>query len=156
MKWRIKGAEVIFVGIGVNGSHNPFPPLPHSKQGSSAFAEKWAWLGWRGCFQGALCSTKTPREKLAFFPAAWGLPRSPSTEEAGTTCYRMTKENGRTLSTVWGAGEQGAAVMEDLGIGSRQWLTLRNHLPPARTAPLNKWKACLQDWSVKENIKRTN
>lgn len=101
----------------------PFPlsPAPnkealplHGRDGEAAFRE--------------LCAVpRPPGDKPVSSPVAGSrraLPKSPSTREAGTSCYRMTKENGRTLSTVWRGEEQGAAVMEDLGVGNRQWQTL--------------------------------
>lgn len=136
------------------GLITPFPlsPTPN-KEALPLLINEHGWDG--GAAFRELCAVPRLPEKSQPSPlrhedCLWALPpKKPG------PCYRMTKENGRTLSTVWGGGEQGAAAMEDLGIGSRQWLTLWNHVPPAHTALLSKWKTCLQDWNVKENIKRT-
>lgn len=102
-------------------------------------------------YQGFLEESQSP----PLWQVAGGLLMSPSTGEAGTSCHRMAKENSRTLSTACRSAERGAAVMEDLGIGSRQWQTLWNHHPQPALHP-SAWKTFLQEWSVKENVKRSN
>lgn len=113
--------------------------------------------GWGGeaAFRELCAVPKLPRGKPVSSTVAGGLLTSPSTGEAGTSCHRMAKENSRTLSTACRYEERGAAVMEDLGIGSRQWWTLWDHHPQPALHP-SAWKTCLQEWSVKENIRRSN
>lgn len=89
-------------------------------------------------------------------PPLWlvaGLPTSPSTGEAGTSCYRVAEENSRTLSTGWGGEERGAAVMEDLGLGSRQWQTLWNHHPQPALHPWVCGKPAFGNEVLKKTLK---
>jgi len=106
----------------------PFSPAPNKEALPLLINE----LGWdrEAAFRELCAVPGLLREKPVSVPVAGSrrpLPTSPSMAEAGTSCYRMAKENGGTLSTAWGGEERGAAVMEDLGIGSRQWQTLQNH-----------------------------
>lgn len=66
-------------------------------------------------YQGFLEESQPP----PVWQEAGRLLMNPSTREAGTKCHRMAKKNRRTLSTACRPAEQGATVMEDLGIGSR-------------------------------------
>lgn len=127
IKRRIKEAEAIFHRHWSYWVSIPFPlSSAPNKEALPLLINECGWDG-EAAFRELCAVPKLPREKPVSIPVAGSrraLPTSPSTRQAGTSCYRMAKGNGRTLSTVWGGEEQGAAVMEDLRLGIRQWQTL--------------------------------